>query len=83
VAFTADGSTVRLYRQGREVATAKQNGIRYPTQNKMLTVGAAQDVQSGSGANFCVWDGKLDEIAIFNDALSAEDIRKLAGAAPR
>ena len=28
------------------------------------------------------WDGKLDEIAIFNDVLSADDIRKMAAAPP-
>jgi hypothetical protein len=29
------------------------------------------------------WDGKLDETAVFNDTLSAEQIRKLANFVPR
>jgi hypothetical protein len=85
VAFSADGLTVRIYRQGREVANGKYAGLAYPVASKALAIGASLDAADERPAavypNF--WDGKIDELAVFNDALSAEDIRKLAGSAPR
>ena len=35
VAFTTDGTTLRLYRQGREVGMAKHAGLRYPVRLKI------------------------------------------------
>ena len=84
VAFTTDGSTLRLYRQGREVAVIQHTGLLYPSPTKSLGIGArVGDPGAARGSDPCWWDGKLDEVAVFNDALTAEDIRKLADAAPR
>ena len=86
VAFVHDGNTFRLYRQGREiVARPRQHvGLRYPTNIKALAIGArlnaAGDAASRTSSDR--WAGKLDEIAVFNDALSAADIRKLAAFGP-
>jgi hypothetical protein len=82
VAFTTDGSTARLYRQGREVAAVKHSGLFYPVNTRALGIGEETDA-AGASAGRGYWDGKLDEIAVFNDTLSADDIRKLAAAAPR
>ena len=85
VAFTTDGVTLRLYRQGREVVAVKHSGLAFPMPTKALGIGACFDSSGETlGKSYPgVWDGKLDEIAIFNETLSADDIRKLAGAAPR
>jgi hypothetical protein len=85
VAFTTDGSTLRLYRQGREVAKTAHLGLLKTTPIRALGIGVNFDTSNiAPGREYPgLWDGKLDEIAIFNDALSADDIRKLAGAAPR
>jgi len=85
VAFTTDGSTARIYRQGREVVSFKHAGLQFPVASKGLGIGVSTDALDKSPAaaypNF--WDGKLDEVAVFNDALTAEDIKKLAASAPR
>jgi hypothetical protein len=84
VAFTTDGTTLRLYRQGREVGSLKHAGLRYPSPIPSLAIGCTfdqSDRKPGNPPGY--WDGKLDEVMIFNDALSAEQIQKLAAAAPR
>ncbi len=84
VAFTTDGSTLRLYRQGREVASMKHAGLRYPSPIPSLAIGCTFDQSDRKpGVPPGYWDGKLDEVMIFNDTLSAEQIQKLASAAPR
>ncbi len=82
VAFTTDGSTLRLYRQGREVALRRHAGLAFPVDFRALTIGAkSSDI--GKGAIFdSYWSGKLDEIAVFNDALTAENVQKLAAMHP-
>jgi len=85
VAFVVDGPTVRLYRQGAEVASMQHGGLRYPVTQKSLGIGM-ESFDSGDptkAGNQMWWDGKLDEVAVFNSALTAEEIKKLAGAAPR
>ena len=86
IAFATDGAVVRLYRQGREVGSMKHNGLLYPAPNDTLGIGSKppdrnDSADQGTGSNH--WDGKLDEIAVFHHALTAEDIRKLAAAPPR
>ncbi len=85
VAFTSDGKRVKLYRQGKQVASKKQNGFTYPGEVKSLGVGVtfneAGDAPGPHNPGW--WDGKIDEVLIFNDCLSGGDIEKLAGAAPR
>ncbi len=85
VAFVTDGSTLRLYRQGREVGAMRHSGLLFPVQIRALGIGVKTNVAGDAPDpdKPAFWDGKLDEIAIFNDALSAEVIKKLAGAAPR
>jgi hypothetical protein len=85
VAFTTDGSTLRLYRQGREVNRLKHAGLLYPVRTPALGIGARPN-DAGSAVSSDkpdYWDGKLDEITIFNQVLSADDILKLATAPPQ
>ncbi len=84
VAFTTDGSTMRLYREGREVASLKHNGLHYPVKQKSLGIGVKignDDKTPSQPPSY--WSGKIDELAIFNDTLSPEDIRRLANAPPQ
>jgi hypothetical protein len=84
VAFTTDGATMRLYRQGHEVSSLKHNGLLFPSTGRTLGIGAKScDDPLDRAGNMYWWDGKLDEVALFNDALSAEQIQRLAGATPR
>ncbi len=82
VAFTTDGETMRLYRQGREVASMKHKGLIYPTPAQSLGVGSksCDSGDSMKAGDLCWWDGKLDEVAVFNAALTPEEIKKLAAA---
>jgi len=58
--------------------------LRYPANIKALAIGARMNAAGDaiSSTNGDRWAGKLDEIAVFNDALSAADIRKLAAFGP-
>jgi hypothetical protein len=82
VAFTTDGATARLYRQGREVASIQHNGLRYPVLQKSLSIGVkiGDDDHTPAVDHPSYWSGKIDELAVFNDTLSADDIRRLASA---
>ncbi len=84
VAMVADGTTLRLYRQGREVATAACTSIKYPARLKALGVGVRTNDAGNAPHNGSegFWSGKLDEVAVFNDALSPADVKKLANAPP-
>ena len=60
-------------------------GLKYPMPSRSLGIGVRTD-DSGerpwAEAPY-YWDGRLDEIAVFNDALTADEIKKLANAPPR
>ena len=79
VAAVADGSRIRLYRNGIEVANTKYNGT-LKTDFAPLGIGAKPNdtgtgYQEGS-AGF--WDGMIDDVRIYSKALSASDIESLA-----
>ncbi|MFN8525928.1 MAG: LamG-like jellyroll fold domain-containing protein [Chloroflexota bacterium] len=62
-----DGAVMRLYKNGREVASA-ESAVRLPDLGEPFTIGA-----SASGADY--FRGRIDEVAIFDYALSAEQVR--------
>jgi hypothetical protein len=78
VAFVADGESLRLYRNGVEVAKASSSGLASPTI-KAMGIGAklagsdGQNERAVSG----FWHGRIDEFALFNHALDQETIRAL------
>ncbi|MEI6713175.1 MAG: LamG-like jellyroll fold domain-containing protein [Verrucomicrobiota bacterium] len=84
VAFTLDGTTLRLYRNGMEVGSIPCDGLSLKAP-PALGIGVKLDPTGirpdSSNAGF--WSGRIDELAIFHHALSESDIRRLYEAAPR
>jgi hypothetical protein len=79
VAFVADGSMLRLYRNGREVSAAPYDELRSDPRIKALAIGTKLNLAGNAPdhSDFNMWDGRLDELAIFNHSLSPEQIRDL------
>jgi hypothetical protein len=79
VALVADGSLLRLYRNGQEVDAVPYNALTVDPRIRALAVGTKLNLQGTAPEerNFNMWDGRLDELAIFNHALSSEDIQQL------
>lgn len=87
VAFVADGDTLRLYRNGQEVGSAR---CKAPTTNPAvawMTIGykaadrqLAPSISDGAPG---YWDGFIDDVAIFSRALTSSEIATLARQAPQ
>ncbi len=80
VAFTADGATLRLYRDGKEVAsTAYSDDLVKPTLTA-LAVGAKTDDSGTAADSLCpgFWNGMIDDVRLYDRALSASEIAALA-----
>jgi PKD repeat protein len=70
VAAVYDGSRMRIYQNGIEVAnTAKSGNIA--TSSAPVLLGANPN-------NYSVWNGRIDEMVIYNRALSTVEIQQLA-----
>ena len=82
VAFTLDGSTLRLYRNGREVAATPCSGLT-PSAPSALALGAKLDASGARPERNTpgFWDGTLDELAVFHRPLGAAEILSLYEAA--
>lgn len=79
VAFVADGEVLHLYRNGAEVGAVPCRGIDRQPLPECLGIGCTMD-KNGVGPrpeSAFQWDGRIDEIAIFNHALSAEQVYQL------
>ncbi len=79
VAMVADGSRLRIYRNGKEVGSVEYTKIMGSQSIRALSIGAKLD-GTGSWVEPCnrgFWDGSIDELAIFNHALSREDVKRL------
>jgi hypothetical protein len=75
VAATFDRQNARLFLNGAEVG-AQQYGLNIGPENSPIEIGAAQDeTLVGAGDRF---DGIIDEVSIFNRALSTADVRALS-----
>ena len=86
VAFVADGAMLRLYRNGREVDAAPYHRLQRDPRIKALAIGTKLNLRGDAPEerDFNMWDGRLDELAIFNHALTADQVQELyelAGAA--
>lgn len=79
VSFIADGSHLRLFRNGLQVAEQPYSGLHSNPQIKALGVGTKLNLKGDAPEerNFNMWDGRIDELAIFNRALTAEEIKDL------
>lgn len=79
VVCVVDGSLLRLYRDGRQVAVAPCRGL--VTQPGIASMGIgykpADDGVTPSRDHSGYWDGLIDEMAILHRAMSAEEIREM------
>ena len=76
VVFVRDGETVRVYLNGNpqpEIETQSPAG--FPAGFERVFFGGRCDNESN-------WEGRLDEIAVFDRALSAEEVERLGVARP-
>ena len=78
VAFVADRTTLRLYRNGEEVGRAEHPGLR-PGVLPAIGIGAKLNVTADGPDPIepGFWHGRLDEIAIYPRALEPLEIRRL------
>jgi hypothetical protein len=79
VAFVADGRKLRLYRNGVEVDSASYSQLRGDPRIKALAIGTKLNLAADApdSHDFNMWDGRVDELAIFNHALTAQQINEL------
>ena len=79
VAFVADGSYLRLFRNGQQVAAKPYHGLHGNPQITALGIGTKLNLRGDAPEehDFNMWDGRLDELAVFNHALSKEEIQQL------
>jgi hypothetical protein len=79
VAFVADGAMLRLYRNGVEVDAAPYRELRNDPRIRALAIGTKLNLSADApdSHDFNMWDGRLDELAIYNYALPADQIREL------
>jgi hypothetical protein len=79
VAFVADDATLRLYRNGVEVSSTPYRQLKRDPRIRALAIGTKLNLRADApdSHDFNMWDGRLDELAIFNHALTAAEIREL------
>jgi hypothetical protein len=83
VAITCDKTTLRLYRNGIEAAQAPCGSLAVDYEVGSLSVGSKAEEHEGRLVPFYCWHGRIDELAVFNRALSAAEIGQLTGATQR
>ncbi len=83
VAFVADGQILRLYRNGREIDARPYDRLHRDPRIRALAIGTKLNLSGDAPEerDYNMWDGRLDELAIFNHALTADDVRALYEAA--
>lgn len=72
VAGTYDGTTIAMYINGVQVASAPGNGLPIRDVADVFRIGKGSDVATPIE----VWNGELDEVRLWPFARSAEDIQK-------
>jgi hypothetical protein len=79
VAGTYDGTRVRLYLDGNEVGAGTPvpagTAIDYSPENSDLELGRYPNSDSCGGAH--AWEGNLDEVRVYNRALTLDEVRLL------
>ena len=75
VAMVYDGASLRGYVNGKLDGTRAASGALQAT-DESLKIGAYAPVNGGSGGGFCLL-GKIDEVALFNRALTASEIKSI------
>jgi hypothetical protein len=79
VAFVADGTMLRLYRNGVEVDSKPYHTLHCDPRIQALAIGTKLNLlgDAPEERDFNMWDGNLDELAIFNHALTAGQVLEL------
>lgn len=87
VAMVADGDVLRLYRNGEQVAATAYNGLKGNPEIKALAIGTKLDDRLRPVAHNPAtkpislsqgfWDGCIDHLAIFNAALTPQQVEEL------
>ncbi|MHC1762994.1 MAG: LamG domain-containing protein [Verrucomicrobiia bacterium] len=86
VAFSADGAQLRLYVNGVQVAATDYLGNIQTPDVKYLTLGARLDLDDGTGEVGVdgtapnLLPGKIDDFALWNRALSSDEVSKVYAA---
>lgn len=85
VAFVADGARLRLFRNGQQVAEQPYQGLYSNPRVTALGIGTKLNLRGDAPEeqDFNMWDGRIDELAIFNRALSNTEIHTLFEMAKR
>ena len=79
VAMVADGKVLHVYQDGVEVGSSPYRGIAHDLAPMCLDIGCAME-KDGSRPRFenaFRWNGRLDEAAVFNRALSPLQVQQL------
>ncbi len=82
VALTADGSTLRLYRNGTEVGSAAYVGNLANSPMAALGIGVKLN-DAGTGPDTGspgFWQGRMDDLGLWNRALSVGEVLAIYGA---
>lgn len=81
--FDGENKKVRFYVDGVQVSEMPA-GVRPLLKIGGMEIANWNTVGYGSGANFRNWNGRMDEFAMFNRALTAEEVRQfyVSGAKP-
>jgi hypothetical protein len=79
VAFVADGQMLRLYRNGQQVDARPYRKLQRDPRIRALAIGTKLNLvgDAPDHSDFNMWDGRLDELAVFNEALSPQQVREL------
>lgn len=78
VAFVVDGSSLHLYRNGKRVATAPCNGLAMDGPSALgigVKLNPAGNAPNKTNPGY--WHGRIDELAIFHQALSEQQLNEL------
>ena len=81
VVLTADGSKLKLYINGESVAETSYNSTNFNPKSKTLGVGACISTDTAQEGH-SVWDGRIDELAVFDYALDAGTIKEIYSIQP-
>jgi hypothetical protein len=80
VAMVADGSALRLFHNGKEVASWVCKPLAPNPSVRSLAIGFRTDDDGTTplaAANAENWDGSFDELAVFHRALTSEQVREM------